>query len=107
MIITQKEAQLFDLLQQEVDKVINLVMRREAIHRKNEGRITVSFSGLLEHEKSVTVTLDSYLMSDFDLKTSWTKPTLEKTLLRAIGDVRLWGKLEKDSVSSNFPLDNL
>lgn len=107
MLITQKEVQLLNTLHQEVHRVIQMVMRREAIHRKTEGTISFSFSGILEQENTVTVTLDSYLMSDFDLKTSWTKPTLEKALLRAIGDVRLWGKLEKDSVPSNFALDNL
>jgi len=106
MLITQKEAQLLDVLQKEVNRVLALVAERENIHRRGEGRITILFPGPMEQDQRVVVTLDSYLMSDFDIKTSWSKATLDKALLRAIGDVKLWYRLESDSAPS-FPLDRL
>ena len=106
-VITEKESQLLELLKQDIQKVLKLIAGREGIRKKSEGRLSISYPGPMEQEQKVTVTLDSYLMSDFDLKTSWTKPTLEKALLRAICDVRLWYKLEKESIPSNFMVDRI
>jgi hypothetical protein len=98
-MISKEESLLLNTLKQEINRVISFVSRREQIHNQREGRITISFPSEFERSKEVIVTLDSYIMSSFDLRTSWSNAKLKTALLEAIHDIQLWYKMEKESPS--------
>ena len=98
--LSSKEESLLKVLTDEIQRTLMIILEREPIqHRELEGRVVFEFPSPLSRNQNVTVKVESYLMSDFDLSTSWSYSTLEKCLEHAILNVRKWYCLEKDSCS--------